>query len=48
MNADGKRQRNLTNDPRMDAEPAWYNPAFAVAPAGKTLTIWGQLKQVVQ
>ena len=46
INADGKNPRNLTNNPHDDAAPAWYNPAFAVAPAGKILTIWGWLKQV--
>ena len=46
INADGKNPQNLTNNPDDDAAPAWYNPAFAVAPAGKILTIWGWLKQV--
>ena len=45
INADGRNPRNLTNNPHDDASPAWYNPAFAVAPAGKILTIWSRLKQ---
>ena len=46
MDADGSNPRNLTNNPDDDTAPAWFNGAFAVAPAGKILTIWGQLKQV--
>ena len=49
INADGKDPRNLTNhagDDADDSAPAWYGPAFAVAPTGKILTIWGWLKQV--
>ena len=46
MNADGQNQRNLTNHPNDDEDPAWYNPAFTVAPARKTPKIWGWLKQV--
>ena len=46
INADGSNPRNLTNNPDDDTAPAWFNGAFAVAPAGKILTIWGQLKQV--
>ena len=46
MDANGGNQRRLTNNRRGDISPAWYNPAFAVAPAGKILTIWGWLKQV--
>ena len=46
MDADGGNQRRLTNNPHGDGGPAWFGPAFAVAPAGKTLTIWGWLKQV--
>ncbi len=46
INADGSDPRNLTNHPEDDSAPAWYGPAFAVAPAGKTLTIWGRLKQL--
>ena len=53
MDADGGNQRRLTNNDRGDRKPAWFGPAFAfevapaaVAPAGKTFTIWGWLKQV--
>ena len=54
MNADGARQvRRRTKDGSDDTDPAWFDPAFAVevapfavSPAGKTLTIWGWLKQV--
>ena len=46
MDADGKNQRNLTLNRHADTDSAWLGPAFAVAPAGKVLTIWGRLKQV--
>ena len=54
MNADGARQvRRLTKGGREDADPAWFDPTFAVevapfavGPAGKKLTMWGWLKQV--
>ena len=46
MDADGSNPRNLTNHPNDDEAPAWYHPILSVAPAGKTLTIWGQLKGV--
>ena len=46
MDADGSNPRNLTNHPSDDEDPAWYHPVLSVAPAGKTLTIWGRLKQV--
>ena len=46
MDADGSNPRNLTNHPNDDENPAWYHPVLSVAPARKTLTIWGQLKQV--
>ena len=45
MDADGGNPQNLTNHTRNDVSPAWFVPAFAVAPAGKKFTIWGQLKQ---
>jgi hypothetical protein len=45
MGADGMNQQKLTNNPRDDASPAWFVPAFAVAPAGKILTMWGWFKQ---
>ena len=46
IDADGQNLQNLTNHPHNDFSPVWFGPAFAVAPAGKTLTIWGELKQV--
>ena len=54
MNADGARQvRRRTKDGSEDTDPTWFDPAFAVevaplavAPADKTLTMWGWLKQV--
>ena len=46
MDADGSNPQNLTNHPNDDEDPAWYNPILSVAPAGKTLMIWGRLKQV--
>ena len=45
MDADGGNQQNLTNNRHNNGSPAWLNSPFSVAPAGKTLTIWGQLKQ---
>ena len=51
INADGRRDpRRLTDNPQADTDPAWIAPAFAfaVASTGKTLTIWGWLKQVNQ
>ena len=45
MDADGSNPRNLTNHPNDDENPAWYNPVLSVAPADKTLTMWGRLKQ---
>ena len=45
MDADGENPQRLTNNPRDDFSPAWSAPAFAVAPAGKTVTMWGWLKQ---
>ena len=46
MDADGGNQRNLTNHSDDDEAPAWLNAVLSVAPASKTLTIWGRLKQV--
>ena len=46
MDADGGNQQKLTNHPRNDGSPAWFVPAFAVAPAGKKFTMWGRLKRV--
>jgi Tol biopolymer transport system component len=49
MEADGGNPQNLTNNPfAHDRQPAWYSPAFSVAPAGKQFTMWGWLKQVVR
>ena len=49
MDTDGGNIQNLTNNPlAYDSQPAWYSPAFAVAPAGKQFTMWGWLKQVVR
>ena len=45
MDADGGNQLNLTNHPEDDIAPAWFGSPFSVAPAGKKLTIWGQVKQ---
>ena len=45
MDADGGNPKNLTNHPEDDLAPAWFGPAFSVAPAGKTLALWGQVKQ---
>jgi len=46
MDADGKNQRNLTNNPAGDWAPSWFDPAFAhpVSPAGKLGTTWGKIK----
>ena len=49
MDADGGNIQNLTNNPlAKDTQPAWYKPAFAVAPADKRFTMWGWLKQVAR
>jgi hypothetical protein len=48
MDGNGGQPRNLTNNPHDDTDPAWFNPAFAVAPAGKKFTMWGWFKQVDQ
>jgi TolB protein len=49
MDADGGNRRNFTNKPiAHDRQPAWYRPAFAVAPVGKQFMMWGWLKQVVR
>ena len=46
MDADGKNQQRLTTNRYDDGNPAWFDPALAVVPAGKTFTMWGWLKQV--
>ena len=53
MDADGKNQHRLTDNRHDDTDPAWFDPAFAVevapfavAPAGKTLIMWGRLRQI--
>ena len=49
MDADGGNIQNLTNNPLAhDGQPAWFRPAFSVAPAGKQFTMWGWLKQVAR
>jgi hypothetical protein len=47
MDADGKNQRRLTDNPANDWCPDWFDPAFAyaVSPAGKLKGTWGWLKQ---
>ncbi len=44
MDTDGGNLQNLTNNPGGDFGPAWFGDAFAVAPAGKKITMWGRLK----
>ena len=45
MTADGKHLKLLSNHSAWD--PDWFDPAtLAVAPAGKSLTIWGRLKKL--
>ena len=46
MDADGGNEQNLTNNRHNNGSPAWLNSPFSVAPAGKTLTLWGRVKQV--
>ena len=46
MDADGGNPQRLTNNRHEDASPTWFGPAFAVAPVGKKITMWGRLKQV--
>ena len=47
INADGRRDpRRLTKNRHDDTDPAWLNPAFAVASADKKITLWGWLKQI--
>ena len=46
MDANGGNQRRLTKHGGHDGAPAWYSPALAVSPAGRTLTKWGWLKQI--
>ena len=47
INVDGRRNpRRLTDNPQADTGPAWFDPAFAVAPAGKKFMIWGWIKRV--
>ena len=45
MAADGWNPQNLSNNPDGNYGPAWYTLPLVVAPAGKTLTTWGWLKQ---
>ena len=46
MDADGNNLRNLTNHQSDDQEPAWFDPTFSVASAGKRLLTWGWLKRL--
>ena len=48
MEADGDNPQNLTKNPHNDIDPAWFRPPLGVAPAGRTLTMWGWLKQGVR
>ena len=46
MDADGKNQRNLTNDSENAGISDWFDPAFvSVSSAGKLKGTWGWLKQ---
>ena len=45
MSAKGGNQRRLTEHGSHDSAPAWFTSALAVAPVGKTLRMWGWLKQ---
>ncbi len=46
MDANGKHLKLLSNHAASD--PDWFDPAtLAVAPAGKSFTIWGRLKRLV-
>ncbi len=47
MTADGKHLKRLSDPNHHDWDPDWFDPAtLAVAPAGKSLTIWGRLKKL--
>ena len=49
MNANGKIPQNLTGKFfEQDVSPVWFRPPLAVAPADRTFTMWGWLKQVVR
>lgn len=49
MDANGKIPQNLTGKFfEQDVTPAWFRPSLVVTPAGRTLTMWGWLKQVVR
>ena len=46
MDADGDNSSETSPIiPRMTTAPAWLNAVLSVAPVGKTLAIWGRLKQ---
>ena len=48
MTADGKYLKRLSDPNHHDWDPNWFDPAtLAVAPAGKSFTIWGRLKRLV-
>ena len=47
MTADGKHLKRLSDPNHHVWDPDWFDPAtLAVAPAGKSLTIWGRLKKL--
>ena len=46
INVDGNNLRNLTNHQSDDQGPAWFDPTFSVAAAGKRLLTWGWLKRL--
>ena len=48
MDNSGEHQKNLTNNPDDDWNPAWLNSPFAVSPRGKEFTMWERLKQLDQ
>jgi hypothetical protein len=45
VDADGKNQRNLTNNPAADSAPSWFDPTvLSVSPAGRHTNTWGKVK----
>jgi len=49
MDADGNNLHNLTNNPAEEGTPDWFDPAFAyaVSPAGKLKSTWGEIKSLL-
>ena len=45
IDTNGGNLQNLTNHPRSDSGPAWFNSPLSVSTAGKKFTMWGRLKQ---